>query len=96
MADDGQVVGAVFAPRGRGGLGEVTSGWLIGCQGNQQRGAPLTTSLINYPSGDSSELKVRIITSWRQRQVHMCLLIQFSSAVTKSCLTLCDPMTAAC
>ena len=26
----------------------------------------------------------------------MCLLIQFSSAVTKSCLTLCDPMTAAC
>ena len=48
---------AVFAPRaGVGGrlpvIGEMTSGGLIGYQGNQQRGTPLTTPLI------------RTITSW--------------------------------
>ena len=29
--------------------GELTSDWFIGYQGNQQRGMPLTTSLISYP-----------------------------------------------
>ena len=56
--------------------GKLKSGWLISCQGNQQRGAPLTASLINYHSGDSSHLKSRPNTSWGQGQVHGHLLIK--------------------
>ena len=43
---------------------ELTSGWLIHYQGNQQRGMPLTVPLINYHSGDSFDFKMRTVTSW--------------------------------
>ena len=51
--DGGQDMVAVLAPRGAGGgcrrlqfQKEVTSGWLIGYQGNLQRGTYFTTTLI--------------------------------------------------
>ena len=59
-ADGGQDMAAVLLPGEEGGYqleGELTSGRLIGYQGNQQRGAPLTAPLIKYPTGDSSDLK---------------------------------------
>ena len=55
---------------------ELMSGWLISCQRNPQKGTPLTTPLINYHSGDSSDLKIRTITSWARGQVHKHLLIR--------------------
>lgn len=59
VADRGQDVVAVFTALGRGRLpviGELMSHWLIGYQGNQPRGTPLTSPLINYHRGDSPYL----------------------------------------
>lgn len=48
-AEDGWDTAAVYIPGGRGKERlPLTGGWLISCQGNQQRDTPLTASLITY------------------------------------------------
>ena len=59
----------LLLPGGRGRCyqlqGELMSGWLIGYQGNQQRGTPLTAPLISYPGGDVLISQfIGTITSW--------------------------------
>ena len=57
---------AVFTWAGQGGCqlqGGLMSGWLIGYQGNQQRGTLLTVPL------DITVTKVRQVISWFLRQV---------------------------
>ena len=64
----------VFPPRGRGRLQVIQGvGWLTGCQGNQERSPP---HLINYHSKDTSDLKIRTISSCGQGQVCRHLLIR--------------------
>ena len=63
-------------PEGEGGYKlyrELTSGWLTGCQGNQERSPP---RLINYHSKDTSDLEIETISSWGQGQVCRHLLIR--------------------
>ena len=78
-ADSRQDKGVVFTTTGRGSfpvVGELISVWLINCQGN-------------YHSGDSSDLKIRTITSWGQGE--------FSSVHLLSGVQLfLTPWTAAC
>ena len=72
-ADSRQDKGVVFTTTGRGSfpvVGELISVWLINCQGN-------------YHSGDSSDLKIRTITSWGQGEF---------SSFTQWCPTFSDPM----
>ena len=55
MANQEQDREAAFTPRGTREVishGELTSGWLTGYQGNQQRGMALTSSLVNSHGGD--------------------------------------------
>ena len=71
--DSRQDKAVVFTTTGRGSfpvVGELISGWLINCQGN-------------YHSGDSSDLKIRTVTSWGQGEF---------SSITQWCPTLSDPM----
>ena len=44
--------------------GEVMSGWLIGYQGNQQRGTPSHHPFDKLSRWNCSDLKVVTITSW--------------------------------
>ena len=78
-ADSRQDKAVVFTTTGRASLpvvGELISGWLISCQGN-------------YQSGDSSDLKIRTVTSWGQGE--------FSSIQLLSGVWLfVTPWTAAC
>ena len=72
-ADSRQDKAVVLPTTERGSLpvvGELILGWLINCQGN-------------YHSGDSSDLKIRTVTSWGQGEF---------SSVAQWCPTLCDPM----
>ena len=49
VADSRQDLAAVFTPRGKGRLpvmGGILSGWLVGYQGYQLRGTPLTAPWI--------------------------------------------------
>ena len=57
-------------------MGELISGWLINCQGN-------------YHSGDSSDLKIRTVTSWGQGEFSS---VQLLSGVQLFLI----PWTAAC
>ena len=45
-------------------MGKLMSGWFAGYQRNQQRSRPLSTPLTNYHSGESSDLKACMTTSW--------------------------------
>lgn len=64
------------------------SGWLTGYQGDQQKGTPLTTPLINHRSGDSSDLNIRTITSWGLGQVCRRLLVKLCDEEGRSVMCL--------
>ena len=77
--DSRQDKAVVFTTTGRGSfpvVGELISGWLINCQGN-------------YHSGDSSDLKIRTVTSWGQGEFSS---VQLLSGVQLFLI----PWTAAC
>ena len=66
-------------PEGEGGdqlQGDLKSGRFISCQGNKERGISLIVPLINYHHWDSSDLRIKTVTSGGQEPVCRHLLIR--------------------
>ena len=63
--------------RGEGGY-QLTSGWVIGYHGNQQRSTSFTSPFDKLSWWRCSDLQIRTITSWGLGQVCRHLLIRLN------------------